>query len=83
MVLTIARMDLLLLLLMCAYLCFSAPFPLCAALCPQDFKFYSPRFKVNKRILDLCVKNHQMYVERRRKQVSPCPCACVCVCACV
>lgn len=35
-----------------------------------DFKFYSPRFKVNKRILDLCVKNHQMYVERRRKQMT-------------
>jgi ABC-type uncharacterized transport system permease subunit len=35
----------------------------------QDFKFFSPRFKVNKRILALCVGNHQLYVERRRKQV--------------
>eukprot|EP00043_Microstomoeca_roanoka_P025748 m.9750 g.9750 ORF g.9750 m.9750 type:complete len:385 (+) comp5810_c0_seq1:290-1444(+) len=34
-----------------------------------DFKFYSPRFKLNKRILDLCVQNHKMYVERRKKQM--------------
>eukprot|EP00730_Choanoeca_flexa_P008202 TRINITY_DN12458_c1_g4_i2.p1 TRINITY_DN12458_c1_g4~~TRINITY_DN12458_c1_g4_i2.p1 ORF type:complete len:384 (+),score=108.75 TRINITY_DN12458_c1_g4_i2:74-1225(+) len=35
-----------------------------------DFKFFSPRFKLNKRILALCVGNHQMYVERRRKQMA-------------
>ncbi|EDQ88509.1 uncharacterized protein MONBRDRAFT_32815 [Monosiga brevicollis MX1] len=35
-----------------------------------DFKFFSPRFKLNKRILALCVRNHQLYVARRRKQLS-------------
>ena len=35
-----------------------------------DFKFYSPRFKVNKRILALCVGNHQLFVARRRAQVT-------------
>eukprot|EP00055_Hartaetosiga_balthica_P004362 m.11287 g.11287 ORF g.11287 m.11287 type:complete len:386 (-) comp3814_c0_seq1:1675-2832(-) len=35
-----------------------------------DFKFYSPRFKLNKRILALCVENHKMYVERRKLQFS-------------
>eukprot|EP00053_Salpingoeca_punica_P009668 m.86910 g.86910 ORF g.86910 m.86910 type:complete len:366 (-) comp15116_c0_seq2:332-1429(-) len=31
-----------------------------------DFKFYAPRFKINKRILALCVGNHRLYVARRR-----------------
>eukprot|EP00039_Didymoeca_costata_P018853 m.335257 g.335257 ORF g.335257 m.335257 type:complete len:384 (+) comp17554_c0_seq1:140-1291(+) len=35
-----------------------------------DFKFYSPRFKVNKRILALCVGNHQLFVHRRRQQAA-------------
>eukprot|EP00041_Stephanoeca_diplocostata_P027387 m.752003 g.752003 ORF g.752003 m.752003 type:complete len:357 (+) comp23168_c0_seq49:209-1279(+) len=34
-----------------------------------DFRFYSPRFKLNKRILALCVGNHQFFVSRRRAQV--------------
>lgn len=33
--------------------------------CPQDFKFYSRNYKMNKRILALCVGNYQLYVERR------------------
>lgn len=35
-----------------------------------DFKFFSPRFKVNKRILALCVGNHQLFVGRRRAQAN-------------
>jgi len=35
-----------------------------------DFKFFSPRFKLNKRILALCVGNHQYFVARRRAQAS-------------
>lgn len=35
-----------------------------------DFKFFSPRFKVNKRILALCVGNHQFFVSRRRAQAA-------------
>lgn len=31
-----------------------------------DFKFVSPRFRLNKRILALCVGNHQFFVARRR-----------------
>lgn len=30
-----------------------------------DFKFYSRNYKMNKRILALCVGNYQLYVERR------------------
>jgi len=33
-----------------------------------DFKFFSPRFKVNKRILALCVGNHRFFVMRRKAQ---------------
>ena len=32
---------------------------------PQDFVFYSPRLKVNKRILALCIGNHELYIRRR------------------
>eukprot|EP00048_Salpingoeca_helianthica_P022659 m.19560 g.19560 ORF g.19560 m.19560 type:complete len:377 (+) comp7622_c1_seq1:30-1160(+) len=32
----------------------------------NDFKFYAPRFKINKRILALCVGNHKLYLSRRR-----------------
>lgn len=35
-----------------------------------DFKFFSPRFKLNKRILALCVGNHQFFVARRHAQAS-------------
>lgn len=34
-----------------------------------DFKFYSSRFKVNKRILALCVGNHKLFVNRRKAQM--------------
>lgn len=34
-----------------------------------DFKFYSTRFKVNKRILALCVGNHKLFVNRRKAQM--------------
>eukprot|EP00047_Mylnosiga_fluctuans_P004088 m.232642 g.232642 ORF g.232642 m.232642 type:complete len:380 (+) comp12388_c0_seq1:3533-4672(+) len=32
----------------------------------SDFKFYAPRYRVNKRILLLCVGNHKLYMARRR-----------------
>lgn len=35
-----------------------------------DFKFFSPRFKVNKRILQLCVGNHKFFVSRRKAQAA-------------
>eukprot|EP00035_Acanthoeca_spectabilis_P021475 m.438450 g.438450 ORF g.438450 m.438450 type:complete len:383 (+) comp18238_c0_seq1:105-1253(+) len=35
-----------------------------------DFKFFSPRFKVNKRILALCVGNHFFFISRRRAQAN-------------
>ncbi|XP_053700694.1 ezrin-like [Synchiropus splendidus] len=31
-----------------------------------DFVFYAPRLRVNKRILLLCIGNHELYVNRRR-----------------
>jgi len=34
-----------------------------------DFKFLSPQFKINKRILELCVGNHTFFIGRRRLQV--------------
>jgi len=34
------------------------------------FKFYSPRYKLNKRILALCVGNHKFYVASRRAQAA-------------
>ena len=34
-----------------------------------SFKFYSERFRQNKRILALCVGNHKFYIDRRRAQV--------------
>jgi len=33
-----------------------------------SFKFYAPRFRINKRILALCVGNHEFYTDRRRAQ---------------
>ena len=35
-----------------------------------DFKFFSPRYKLNKRILQLCVGNHQFFVTRRQAQAA-------------
>ena len=31
----------------------------------SDFKFYVPRFRINKRILLLCIGNHKLYQSRR------------------
>eukprot|EP00052_Salpingoeca_macrocollata_P033157 m.7537 g.7537 ORF g.7537 m.7537 type:complete len:378 (+) comp4781_c0_seq2:442-1575(+) len=33
-----------------------------------SFKFYAPRFQINKRILALCVGNHKFYLSRREAQ---------------
>lgn len=32
----------------------------------QDFVFYSPRLRVNKSILQLCMGNHELYMNRRK-----------------
>ncbi|XP_076833735.1 ezrin a [Brachyhypopomus gauderio] len=31
-----------------------------------DFVFYAPRLRVNKRILQLCMGNHELYMQRRK-----------------
>jgi hypothetical protein len=31
-----------------------------------DFVFYSPRLRINKRILALCIGNHELYMRRRK-----------------
>lgn len=33
---------------------------------PQDFVFYAPRLRINKRILQLCMGNHELYMRRRK-----------------
>lgn len=38
----------------------SGPFPF------QDFVFYAPRLRINKRILALCMGNHELYMRRRK-----------------
>jgi len=32
----------------------------------QDFTFYAPRLRINKRILALCMGNHELYMRRRK-----------------
>lgn len=32
----------------------------------QDFVFYAPRLRINKRILALCMGNHELYMRRRK-----------------
>lgn len=32
----------------------------------QDFVFYSSRLRINKRILQLCMGNHEHYMQRRK-----------------
>uniref|UniRef100_A0A8C1UQY4 Ezrin b n=1 Tax=Cyprinus carpio TaxID=7962 RepID=A0A8C1UQY4_CYPCA len=32
----------------------------------DDFVFYSPRLRINKRILQLCMGNHELYMRRRK-----------------
>lgn len=34
--------------------------------CFQDFVFYAPRLRINKRILALCMGNHELYMRRRK-----------------
>ncbi|XP_075893706.1 ezrin b [Nelusetta ayraudi] len=31
-----------------------------------DFVFYAPRLRINKRVLDLCMGNHELYMSRRK-----------------
>merc|ERR1712096_309730 len=31
-----------------------------------DFVFYAPRLRINKRILALCMGNHELYMRRRK-----------------
>lgn len=33
---------------------------------PKDFVFYAPRLRINKRILALCMGNHELYMRRRK-----------------
>ncbi len=32
----------------------------------QDFVFYTSRLRINKRILALCMGNHELYMRRRK-----------------
>ena len=32
----------------------------------QDFVFYASRLRINKRILALCMGNHELYMRRRK-----------------
>ena len=32
----------------------------------KDFVFYAPRLRINKRILALCMGNHDLYMRRRK-----------------
>ncbi len=34
--------------------------------CLQDFVFYASRLRINKRILALCMGNHELYMRRRK-----------------
>lgn len=34
--------------------------------CLQDFVFFAPRLRINKRILALCMGNHELYMRRRK-----------------
>uniref|UniRef100_A0A671MSS4 Moesin-like n=1 Tax=Sinocyclocheilus anshuiensis TaxID=1608454 RepID=A0A671MSS4_9TELE len=36
------------------------------SLFPQDFVFYAQRLRINKRILALCMGNHELYMRRRK-----------------
>lgn len=40
--------------------------PACTFVPPQDFVFYAPRLRINKRILQLCMGNHELYMRRRK-----------------
>uniref|UniRef100_A0A7N8YCH5 Radixin n=1 Tax=Mastacembelus armatus TaxID=205130 RepID=A0A7N8YCH5_9TELE len=45
---------------------FCALKPSFAYLYLQDFVFYAPRLRINKRILALCMGNHELYMRRRK-----------------
>jgi len=44
----------------------AAPEKLTVCCLPQDFVFYAPRLRINKRILQLCMGNHELYMRRRK-----------------
>ncbi len=33
-----------------------------------DFIFYAPRLRINRRILSLCMGNHELYMRRRKDE---------------
>ena len=33
-----------------------------------DFVFYAPRLRINRRILSLCMGNHELYMRRRQSE---------------
>ena len=37
-----------------------------APLAAQDFMFFAPRLRINKRVLALCMGNHELYMRRRK-----------------
>lgn len=39
---------------------------MCISVYAQDFVFYAPRLRINKRILALCMGNHELYMRRRK-----------------
>ena len=38
----------------------------CAYCLLQDFVFNAPRLRINKRVLALCMGNHELYMRRRK-----------------
>jgi len=36
--------------------------------CSKDFVFFAPRLRINKRILALCVGNHELFLRRRKPE---------------
>lgn len=44
----------------------NAPSPDCLTFVLKDFVFYVPRLRINKRILALCIGNHDLYMRRRK-----------------
>lgn len=41
-------------------------FNICVKFVLKDFVFYVPRLRINKRILALCIGNHDLYMRRRK-----------------
>ena len=49
----------------------SPPYPISCpstslSLSLQDFVFFAPRLRINKRVLALCMGNHELYMRRRK-----------------